>query len=281
MPTLMQLLVSLLILAHTTTCEFTNPGTQNEVLILGQPLNVTYRGIKYHNYSIALWQQFPKGGGAILGPAIYETRGYPSSGFAWVVQLYDFDLDYSDRFFFWLFEGDYSNQGYPSEVGSMVSGYFIISTSKTSASPSPSPSATATSTTTTAAATATATSQTSATPTPLGGQGLSTHAKIGIALGAFAAGLALIVAVGFFLRYRCQKKGTRPGNSVFYSTPYCSPVHPDTDFLYKSQAPGTELLYKSHVMASQAPPRVMTHMSGSHPAQYGRQVNREPVEMGI
>lgn len=82
----MQLLVSLLILAHTTACEFTNPGTQNEVLILGQPLNVTYRGIKYQNYSIALWQQFPKGGGAILGPAIYGTfrsplpclRGLPS-----------------------------------------------------------------------------------------------------------------------------------------------------------------------------------------------------------
>ncbi|PMB69054.1 hypothetical protein BM221_005640 [Beauveria bassiana] len=69
----MLFVLQLIFLAPRISCEFTNPGTQNEILILGQPIRVTYRGINYTNYTIALWQQLPQGGGAILGPALYAN----------------------------------------------------------------------------------------------------------------------------------------------------------------------------------------------------------------
>jgi hypothetical protein len=58
-----------------------------------------------------------------------------STDFDWRVQVYDFDLDDSDVYFFWIFEGDESMQGNMSS-SRMASPYFQI-TSKPSPTPSP------------------------------------------------------------------------------------------------------------------------------------------------
>ncbi|KAM3511626.1 hypothetical protein MY11210_004710 [Beauveria gryllotalpidicola] len=264
--------LQLILLAQPMSCEFTNPGTQNEILILGQPIHVTYRGIDYKNYTIALWQQLPQGGGATLGPALYVTTDGGSKSFDWVVQLYGFDLDYSDKFFFWLFQGDYSNQGHPDQAKHMVSGYFIISkASPSTSSPSTSSSSAG------ATLTPTATSQQTSTSTPSNSKGISTGAKTGIAVGAAGGALALIGAAAFLVRYRTrrnremQKASASGGGNHLYPPSYCSPP-----------APGAELYYKSHGVASTEPRNDMPRDYGfsGQPIAHDRHLNRAPVEMG-
>ncbi|KAJ4148502.1 hypothetical protein LMH87_002967 [Akanthomyces muscarius] len=236
----LQLALHLVTLAKIISGEFTNPGKQGETLILGQSLRITYRGIDYQNYTIALWQQSPTGGSASLGPAIFQTTDSRSNSFDWVVQVYNFDLTYSNNFFFWLFQGDYSNQGHPKDAKNMVSGYFFISYAETSASTSSSSSASATTTATSISATTPAISQPSSSSTPPSSQGLSTGAKAGIAVSAAAGGLAIVGAVVFFTRYRSQKNTELQqaiaigGGSQFFPTPYTSPLPPGAEMYYKS-----------------------------------------------
>ncbi|OAA38492.1 hypothetical protein BBO_07130 [Beauveria brongniartii RCEF 3172] len=270
----MLFVLQLIFLAQPISCEFTNPATQNEILILGQPIRVTYRGIDYKNYTIALWQQLPQGGGAILGPALYVTTDGGSKSFDWVVQLYGFDLDYSDKFFFWLFQGDYSNQGHPDQAKHMVSGYFIISkaspsTASSSASATPTPTATSQQTT--------ATSQETSTSAPSNSKGISTGAKASIAVGAVGGAIAIIGAAAFFVRYRTrksremQKASGWSGGNHLYPPSYGSPP-----------APGAELYYKSHGVASFAPHNDMPrdHGFSGQPIAHARHLNQAPVEMG-
>ncbi|KAM3480094.1 hypothetical protein MY8738_005151 [Beauveria namnaoensis] len=265
----MLFVLQLIFLAPRISCEFTNPGTQNEILILGQPIRVTYRGIDYTNYTIALWQQLPQGGGAILGPALYVTTDGGSKGFDWVVQLYEFDLDYSNKFFFWLFQGEYSNQGQPDKAKHMVSGYFIISkaspsTSSSSAGATPTPSATSQETP-------------APTPTPSNSKGISTGAKTSIAVGAVGGALAIIGAAAFFVRYRMRKNreaqnvSASSGDNHLYPPSYCSPP-----------APGAELYYKSHGVAFSAAHNEMPrdYEFSGQPIAHGRHLNQAPVEMG-
>ncbi|KAM3527774.1 hypothetical protein MY4038_006157 [Beauveria bassiana] len=272
----MLFVLQLIFLAPRISCEFTNPGTQNEILILGQPIRVTYRGIDYTNYTIALWQQLPQGGGAILGPALYVTTDGGSKSFDWVVQLYGFDLDYSNKFFFWLFQGDYSNQGQPDKAKHMVSGYFIISkasssTSSSSVGATPTPTATGQQTTATSQETPTPT------PTPSNNKGLSTGAKTSIAVGAVGGALAIIGAAAFFVRYRmrknreAQKISASSGDNHLYPPSYCSPP-----------APGAELYYKSHGVAFSATHNEMPRDYGfsGQPIAHARHLNQAPVEMG-
>ncbi|KAM3554227.1 hypothetical protein ARSEF4850_006545 [Beauveria asiatica] len=272
----MLFVLQLIFLAQPVSCEFTNPATQNEILILGQPIRVTYRGIDYKNYTIALWQQLPQGRGAILGPALYVTTdGGGSKSFDWVVQLYGFDLDYSDKFFLWLFQGDYSNQGHPDQAKHMVSGYFIIS----KASPSTSSSASATLPPTATSQQTTSTSQETSTSAPSKTNGISTGAKASIAVGAVGGALAIIGAVAFLVRYRvrknreAQKESASSGDNHLYPPSYGSPP-----------APGAESYYKSHGVASSAPhndmPRDYNYGFSGQPIAHARHLNQAPVEMG-
>ena len=54
-----------------------------------------------------------------------DTRKGPNDRFYWTVNTYDFDLRNSDVFFFWMFEGDRSNQGNQTNP-QMSSPYFRI-----------------------------------------------------------------------------------------------------------------------------------------------------------
>ncbi len=86
----LQLALHLVTLAKIISGEFTNPGKQGETLILGQSLRITYRGIDYQNYTIALWQQSPTGGSASLGPAIFRmsiSRLWSRYYFLFVIHL--------------------------------------------------------------------------------------------------------------------------------------------------------------------------------------------------
>ncbi|KAL2022502.1 hypothetical protein VTK56DRAFT_5109 [Thermocarpiscus australiensis] len=92
--------------------QFFNPLTRREVWKLGEERKVQYH-TKFSNYTIAIWQQALAGGSADLGPVIFRTENGAQNEFEWTVQLYSFDLESSNVFFFWLKEGDPSAQGDP------------------------------------------------------------------------------------------------------------------------------------------------------------------------
>lgn len=205
-----------------------------------------------------------------------ETTDSRSNSFDWVVQVYNFDLTYSNDFFFWLFQGDYSSQGHSQDAKNMVSGYFFISYEDTSASTSSSPSAAATTTATTTSATSLATSEPSSRFTSAKDRKLSTGATAGIAVSAAGGGLAIVAAVVFFIRYRSRKNRELQqamsvgGGSQFYPTPYTSPL-----------PPGAEMYYKSHGVPLRPSLSATPHACASefYRDTYTRPINREPVEL--
>ncbi|KAM3496735.1 hypothetical protein MY10362_009892 [Beauveria mimosiformis] len=136
----------------------------------------------------------------------------------------------------------------------MVSGSFIISKASPSTSSS---SANATLTATATSQQTTATSQETSTSAPSNSKGISTGAKAGISVGAVGGALAIIGAAAFFLRYRmrksreAQKASASSGGDHLNPPSYSSPP-----------AFGAELHYKSHGVASSAPPNDMPRDHG-------------------
>lgn len=161
----------------------------------GEVQQIRYR-TTYTEYTIALWQQLD--GAANLGPILFQTTKGPDSEFDWVVQNYDLELNTSNKFFLWLFEGDPSVQGNTSIKNSQSSGFFYISTASTNSS-SPSTSSTIPSSTPT-------TSDVSQNKSSAASGGLSPGAKAGIGVGAGVAGLAAVSAILLFVKYRSKKK---------------------------------------------------------------------------
>ncbi|KAK1250082.1 hypothetical protein MKX08_010085 [Trichoderma sp. CBMAI-0020] len=163
---------------------------------VGEVQQIRYR-TTYTEYTIALWQQF--NGAAKLGPVLFQTTNGPDQGFDWLVQSYDLDLNSSDKFYLWLFEGGPSAQGNTSIKNSQSSGFFYISAASTptnSSSPSPS----------TTSGDPKATSDVSQNKSSAAGGGLSPGAKAGIGVGAGVAGLAILSAILLFTKYRSKKK---------------------------------------------------------------------------
>ncbi|KEY66769.1 hypothetical protein S7711_07551 [Stachybotrys chartarum IBT 7711] len=116
-------LASICTLAILTHAQFLYP-TNNMVLRVGDLVTVRYH-TTFEEYTIALWQLVPAGGGAIEGPLVYETTSGPAANFNWTVQYYDFDLVGSNQFFFWLAEGNADRQG-DERNPRATSGYFNI-----------------------------------------------------------------------------------------------------------------------------------------------------------
>ncbi|KAG7286649.1 hypothetical protein NEMBOFW57_008960 [Staphylotrichum longicolle] len=65
------------------------------------------------------------GGSADLGPVVVRVTNGPQKQFDWPVQLYSFDLEVSNIFFFWLKEGGLDNVGL-TNIQHMTSAYFNI-----------------------------------------------------------------------------------------------------------------------------------------------------------
>lgn len=135
-----------------------------------------------------------------------ETTNGPDHEFDWVVQNYGLDLNVSDKFFLWLFEGGPSALKNAS-ANSQTSGFFYISpvsTTTTSSSPFRSSSTIGGSN---------ATSNIPPNNSSAGGQNssaagseLSAGAKAGIGVGAGVVGLAIVSAILLFAKYRSKKR---------------------------------------------------------------------------
>ncbi|WQF85034.1 hypothetical protein CDEST_10048 [Colletotrichum destructivum] len=249
--------------------QFFSPTQSRELWRIGETKNIWYN-TKFTRYTIALWQQVLAGGAANLGPVIFrrpprelflswlcsnmpttdtethtETDEDPVKDFEWEVQTYELDLDSSNVFFFWLFEGDPSAQGNQSAPG-MSSAFFNITDQPVpSSSAVPAPLTTTTTTTTTATdgaapASISHVSETSAEnqPTPItatrgdlesattrpaaqpnesggsndsrsaGGGGLSVGAQAGIGVGIGAVAVTCVVCGIVWCRYLRKKQKT-------------------------------------------------------------------------
>ncbi|KAK3905563.1 hypothetical protein C8A05DRAFT_12639, partial [Staphylotrichum tortipilum] len=194
-------------------------------------------------------------------PVTGVTNG-PQKQFDWQVQLYSFDLESSNIFFFWLKEGGVENLG-STKVQTMSSAYFNITDE-----PLPSSSSALSSTTTTSSSTlSTELSTTDSTPPPSstsptsaipkqqdseattdstpnetaaaagggagdGGGALPVAAQAGIGAGVSIIGLAVIVCGILWFRYlKNQQRILADLHQRAYSQP------PDATEMWKLQNP--------------------------------------------
>ncbi|KAK3337214.1 hypothetical protein B0T19DRAFT_472153 [Cercophora scortea] len=197
--------------------------------------------IDYSTYTIAIWQQSRAGGSAELGPVIFQigANGQALTGFDWVVQAYNFDLQVSDSFFFWIFSGDSKQQGNQT-APNRSSAYITIAKAEALVVSSSSPSSTASSLASTGAPSTSSrsapgsgstspvsTSQTPGTTTPPTSNpeqssGLSVGAQAGIGVGASLAGIAALAALLLWFRHLKMKQqqaldAARPAEAEGYS----------------------------------------------------------------
>ncbi|KAK2594002.1 hypothetical protein QQS21_008314 [Conoideocrella luteorostrata] len=177
---------------------------------VGDVHKIRYR-TTYTKYTIALWQQFD--GAAKLGPILFQTTNGPDQDFDWLVQSYSLDLNISDKFFLWLFEGDPSVQGNTSIKNSQSSGFFFISPGLASTSSSASPTSSSSAIPSSSLTVPTGQATTSGDPTKPtsdvsqnSSSELSPGAKAGIGVGAGVAGLAILFGILLFVKYRPKKK---------------------------------------------------------------------------
>ena len=188
-----------------------------------------------------------------------ETTNGPDNSFDWVVQSYSLDLDTSDKFFLWLFEGGPSAQGNMS-LSQQSSGFFFISpgdttttttttTSSTSSTTSSTSSETSSSLTTTGDNSRSTNSGDSQNSDDTGGSDLSTGAKAGIGAGAGVAGLAILAAIWLLLKYRSKKKQLAELQGTDYSNvgpAFANEPKPTPPYMNAPQQPVAELGTYAH-----------------------------------
>ncbi|KAK3695096.1 hypothetical protein B0T22DRAFT_93207 [Podospora appendiculata] len=240
------LLVAKLVPVALAASGFISPQV-GSVYVIGETQRIKFT-TDFTNYTIALWQQAPAGGSANLGPVIFREScvhyclvEMDITGFDWVVQTYNLDFSFSNKFFFWLFEGDSKKQG--DQAAPNRSSAYVLFKQADTVSSSSSTSSTQTSTTSTSTSTSTSTtaSSTGSTSSPTaspgagstgnenagqGSSGLSVGAQAGIAVGASLAGIAAIVALIFWIRHlkknqraletRLGEAGPGPGPAGYY-----------------------------------------------------------------
>lgn len=148
-----------------------------------------------------------------LGTSLLEVR----NSFSWRVQLYDFELEQSNVFFFWLCNGtadtceseilpspyfNISNEDPPeSSSTSILTATSAGPTSATTSSAPATKTATAQDTATTTAAGAVNTSNSSTSSEHAsGGSGISTGAGVGIGVGVALAGISAVVCALVIVR---------------------------------------------------------------------------------
>lgn len=143
------------------------------------------------------------------------------------MQTYSLDLEISDKFFLWLFEGN-SDAQETSPENQQTSGFFFISNTSTTttSSSSSSPVIPSSSTESTVPSTTAGTSTTSdvsySNPSAADGE-LSAGAKAGIGVGGGIAGLAILSALFLLVKYRSKKKKLEELRSRNYLSPPGSP----------------------------------------------------------
>ncbi|KAI1655192.1 hypothetical protein F4813DRAFT_368025 [Daldinia decipiens] len=187
-------------IASLALAQFSNPPPGRVTWKVGDIQSISFK-TKFKKFSVALWQEAPQGGSATLGPILFQTVNNAATQFTWLVQAYDFDLNVSSVFFFWMFEGDPSFQGNRS-TPQMSSAFFKLSNNATVSN--------ATQTT----PPSTSIGQEPLSPTnldpPAGSSqgedvqkhsnGLSAGAKAGIGISVSITGLAIITCIGLYIR---------------------------------------------------------------------------------
>ncbi|KAJ5372242.1 hypothetical protein N7517_004248 [Penicillium concentricum] len=161
-------------------------------------------------YNVSIWQESPTGDGAISGGnAFAQTNDkYQVSNFTWTVQIYSFDLEYSNKFFFWI--NPKGPSGFPSAYFNIVRKSSTATATASTLAPSSPPSPTATPDD---PETANPTDPQTANPT---GQstGLSTTAKLALGLG-LGIGIPILAALGALVWLKArQLKATQLAASV-------------------------------------------------------------------
>ncbi|KAH6628328.1 hypothetical protein F5144DRAFT_578676 [Chaetomium tenue] len=220
------------------SCQWLQPSAKRELWHVGDVHNIQYH-TNLTSYTITLWQQTLSGGSARPGPVIYQAKTGPADVLDWTVQLYDFDLETSNVFFFWLKEGGPENATGRITGRTMSSGYFNItdqpsptttSSSSSSSSTGPSMSTDLTTALPSTSSTATQSALDQGEPTPSsrvpgdgiggtdgvaegggggGGDGgsLPVAAQAGIGVGVSIFGIVVIICGILWFRYlRKQQK---------------------------------------------------------------------------
>lgn len=171
---------------------------------IGDTENITFTTV-FDTYTIALWQQKEEGGGANLGPIIFQLGpGQKAvSHFVWNVQIFNFDLEVSPTFFMWIFNGsDASSQG--KKLPSVSSAYFTIKEALPETSPTTTP---ATSTTLPSATTAPVPPSTTTTPAASTDNNVtSTVVPISVGVSVGVVALAVLGALLFWFIRRRRKR---------------------------------------------------------------------------
>ncbi|KAI1774903.1 hypothetical protein F4818DRAFT_55245 [Hypoxylon cercidicola] len=190
------------------SAQFSNPPPNRVTWKIGEVHSIRFK-TKFTTFSIALWQQAPGGGSATLGPIVFETTNDASAEFDWLVQTYFFDLETSNVFFFWMFEGATSLQGNQSS-SQMSSSYFNIIRDF------PASSSISTTATTSRALVAETPLPTSTYIPAYDNQqnddvknsgGLSVGAKAGVGVSVSVVSLAAIACIGLYLRHSKRQQG--------------------------------------------------------------------------
>jgi hypothetical protein len=201
----------LCLLVSLAAAQFTNPAQfDRETWYIGDTQRIEF-DTDFDTYTVAIWQQSKSQQAALLGPILYQpSSGVRATEFDWVVQAYDFDLDVSDNFFLWLFEGPASVQGNQS-AKSLSSSFFTIKEARVSTttettsfvSSTTQPATISSSTTLTPAETPSTTGTTQASTSD---NGLSAAAQGGIGAGVGVVGLACIIALLIWWRHLKSKR---------------------------------------------------------------------------
>lgn len=193
---------------------FTNPASNdgiNPVFTLGDEQVISWKttlGV----FNISMWQQSLVQQSAASQGNVYSKIHSTDkvTNFTWVVQLYGFDLDYSNVFFFWI------NSDQPD---GFISSYFNI-TEPTSTSTSATSSATSTSTSTNSLESASSPSS-SFSSAPSSSSGVTSTGKIalGVGIGLGVPVLAALAAL-IWLKARQPTKQAQMSGAVPNTAPY-------------------------------------------------------------
>ncbi|KAJ5704842.1 hypothetical protein N7536_000531 [Penicillium majusculum] len=188
---------------------FTNPADNsgiNPVFTLGDKLVVSWK-TTLDVFNVSIWQQSLVETGAASQGNIYSKihSSDKVTNFTWVVQVYGFDLSYSNEFFLWV---------NPDEKGGFVSTYFnITEPTSTTSTTSSSTSTSASASTKTLNAAATPSSPSSASPSSSSDSDsqsseLTLTGKIAIGVGA-GVGLPILCALGALLYLKTRKSDNK------------------------------------------------------------------------
>lgn len=301
------------------TALFTNPDPIiRSTFHVGESQTIRYN-TTFTKYTIALWQQAPQGGAAKLGPILYrmftphcpssvllstfsdnvalETTNGPQTNFDWLVQAYDFNIDDSNIFFFWLFEGDSSAQGNGSLPNS-VSSYFVIAKAVTTSSALPSSTTSAFTSLTSSTTVSTTTSAQASRETSSGSGGLSTGASVGIGVGVGLGVVIIAAAVAFiFWKRRASNKVQQEQTAVLERrehddkgawqphtpyTPYPAQMTSQSNTPYTPHSSQTAApLYQQESYPSASPPSSTSPRNTSRiPPRYEASAEPSAVEIG-